>query len=63
MIQHIDYEKLGCERSKYNRIFQSLTSEFNDAAGVRSAEELVKGHIDNFALAYRGESWLRNKLS
>ena len=63
MIHHIDYEKLGCERSKYNRIFQSLTSEFNDAASVRSAEELVKRHIDNFALAYRGESWLRNKLS
>lgn len=62
MIHHIDYEKLGCEHSKYNRIFLSLTSEFNDAAGVRSAEKLVKGHIDNFALAYRDESWLRNKL-
>ena len=52
MINHIDYEKLGCERSKFDKIFLSLSSEFNHLSELRQAESLIQTTIDEFVEAY-----------
>lgn len=56
MIHFIDYEKLGCERSRYNAIFLSLASEFNDAGEIAAAERLIESHIKHFAVLYGTEN-------
>lgn len=52
MIHFIDYEKLGCERSRYNAIFLSLASEFANAAEVAGAERLIEKLIKEFTVRY-----------
>jgi len=52
MISHIDYERLGCERSKFDRIFLSLTSHFATAESLRVAEAMIRDCIENFIRAY-----------
>ncbi|MEN6464158.1 MAG: hypothetical protein ABFD62_03165 [Syntrophaceae bacterium] len=52
MIHFIDYEALGCERSRYNAIFLSLASEFANAAEVAGAEGLIEKHINDFTALY-----------
>jgi len=53
MIKHIDYETLGLERSRFDRIFLSLTSDFSSRDDVRQAEDMIQGHLDAFIRAYR----------
>ena len=52
MINHIDYEKMGCERSKFDRIFLSLSSEFGHLSQLREEESLIQRTIDEFVEAY-----------
>ena len=52
MIGHIDYEKLGCERSRFDRIFLSLSSEFGSLSELREAEALIQKAIDESVAAY-----------
>ena len=56
MIKYIDYESLGCEESRFNRIFLSLTSEFKDIGELRKAEEVIQRNIDEFILRYSESS-------
>jgi len=53
MIAHIDYEGLGCERSRFDRIFLSLTSHFDTRDDIREAEEIIEKNIDEFVGRYR----------
>jgi hypothetical protein len=53
MIKHIDYEALGSERSRFDRIFLSLTSEFHSSDDLRQGEELIACHLDGFIRAYQ----------
>lgn len=48
MINPIDYQKLGCERSRFDRIFLSLSSEFTSCRDVAAAERLIQDGIDEF---------------
>jgi len=52
MITFIDYEGLGCERSRFDKIFLSLSSTFQHKNEVLQAEELIQSHIDAFVAAY-----------
>ncbi|MFA5182862.1 MAG: hypothetical protein WC405_16205 [Syntrophales bacterium] len=53
MINHIDYGALGSERSRFDRIFLSLTSDFRSREDLRQAEDLIQGHLDDFIHAYQ----------
>ncbi|MDQ5984955.1 MAG: hypothetical protein CSYNP_00653 [Syntrophus sp. SKADARSKE-3] len=53
MIHFIDYEALGCERSPFDKIFLSLSTEFKDKREVLAAEGIIQGHIDAFVQAYQ----------
>lgn len=46
MINCIDYEKLGCKKSHFDKIFLSLSSEFSSRAEVVAAERLIQKSID-----------------
>ena len=48
----IAYEKLGCERSRFDSIFISLSSEFKNVGELREGEALVQRNIDEFVHAY-----------
>jgi hypothetical protein len=52
MIDHIDYESLGCDRSRFDRIFLSLCSEFGNKDDILRAEAIVQGCIDEFVQVY-----------
>lgn len=52
MIHHIDYESLGCGRSRFDKIFLSLSSEFESLSGIHEAEALIQRSIDESAAAY-----------
>lgn len=52
MIRHIDYDALGMPRSRFDKIFLSLTSTFRDAGEVRRAETLIQDTIDAFVRVY-----------
>ena len=54
MIKHIDYEKLGCERSRFDGIFLSLSSEFKSREDVAAAERLIQASIDEFIGQWEG---------
>jgi hypothetical protein len=54
MINHIDYEKLGCERSRFDGIFMSLSSEFKSREDVAAAERLIQASIDEFIGHWEG---------
>jgi len=52
MIDRIDYEGLGCEKSRFDSIFLSLSSRFADREELLTAERIIQGHIDAFVEAY-----------
>lgn len=52
MIHHIDYEKMGVERSRFDRIFLSLSSEFTGPDDLKQAECLIQDVIDASVWAY-----------
>lgn len=52
MIKPIDYAAFGCEPSRFDKIFQSLASEFHRGEEIRHAEALIQEYIDDFAAAY-----------
>lgn len=52
MISHIDYDALGCERSKFDKIFLSLTSRFRTLEELRRGEEIIRENIDAFVACY-----------
>lgn len=55
MIRPIDYAAFGCETSRFDKIFQSLASEFHHADEIRQAETLIQEYIDDFAAHYGKE--------
>ena len=52
MINRIDYNALGCEGSRFNTIFLSLSSEFQNMQELKKGEDLIQANIDEFARAY-----------
>jgi len=52
MISHIDYDALGCERSKFDKIFLSLTSRFETPEELRRGEAIIQENIDKFITCY-----------
>ena len=52
MIHQIDYDALGCEKSRFNKIFLSLSTEFKTAAEVRAAENIIEDHLEDFVHAF-----------
>ena len=52
MIHHIDYEKLGCDRSRFDRIFLSLSSEFGSLVRASKGKRSSSGAIDESVAAY-----------
>jgi hypothetical protein len=55
MIRYIDYESLGCEKSRFDRIFMSLSSFFRDREALRKAEEIIDENVRAFLGAYSGK--------
>ncbi|MEA2014761.1 MAG: hypothetical protein U9N38_05605 [Thermodesulfobacteriota bacterium] len=53
MISHIDYEALGCERSRFDKIFLSLASEFSTLEELRKGEEIIQEKINEFISCYK----------
>ena len=53
MINHIDYDALSCERSRFDRIFLSLTSQFNTLEELRKGEAIIQENIDDFIHKYQ----------
>lgn len=53
MISHIDYDALGCERSKFDKIFLSLTSRFRTLEELRSAEKMIEDNIEGCIDCYK----------
>jgi len=56
MIHHIDYDGMGCERSKFDKLFLSLTSQFDNVEELRIAELIIQEHIDEFTRNYKEKS-------
>lgn len=52
MVNPIDYESLGCTKSRFDTIFLCLSSEFADGGEVEWAEKKIQECVDNFILAY-----------
>lgn len=52
-IDPIDYEALGCEKSRFDRIFLSLQSVFRNREEVRKAEELIRQHLEDVIDRYK----------
>jgi hypothetical protein len=52
MINRIDYNALGCKGSRFNSIFLSLSSEFQNMRELKEGEKLIEANIDEFARAY-----------
>jgi len=52
MISHIDYDTLGCERSRFDKIFLSLTSRFDTLEELREGEAIIQDKIDAFIACY-----------
>ena len=53
MIRPIDYGALGCERSRFDGIFLSLTSEFRTPDELKDAEDRIQRNITALAGALR----------
>jgi hypothetical protein len=47
MIDRIDYGKLGCDPSRFDMIFASLSSVFSGERELRRAEEIIEAHISD----------------
>ncbi|MBN1381558.1 MAG: hypothetical protein JXA41_07775 [Deltaproteobacteria bacterium] len=56
MISHIDYEAMDCEKSRFDKIFVSLTSDFKNKNEVKNGEDLIQTHINAFMDAYHNRS-------
>jgi len=56
MIHHINYHDLGCEKSRFDRIFLSLCSEFATAEELEHGEVLIQTNINEFVHAYGSSS-------
>ncbi len=56
MIRPIDYEAIGCKRSRFDGIFLSLSSSFRNREELREAEDLIGGTIARCAASYAGVS-------
>jgi len=52
-IHVIDYGALGCARSRFDRIFLSLQSDFRNGDDLRGAEEIIRTHLDAVVGRYR----------
>jgi len=52
-VHAIDYGALGCETSRFDRIFLSLQSDFASAGDVRKAEAIVREHLEAVVRRYR----------
>jgi len=53
MIKPIDYAVFGLETSRFDKIFQSLTSEFRHKNEVLEAEARIQQYIDHFSTCYK----------
>ncbi len=51
----IPYEDIGCGKSRYDKIFLSLASEFSSAEDLRAAERLIERKIAVFVRSCGGE--------
>jgi len=56
MIRPIDYAALGCERSRFDGIFLSLSSEFRNPEELREAEGMMRENIQALAETWNGTS-------
>lgn len=56
MIRPIDYAALGCERSRYDGIFLSLSSEFRNPEQLQEAEGMIRESITAAAAAWNDRS-------
>lgn len=52
-IDSIDYGALGCEQSRFDRIFLSLQSTFKSRHDVQKAEELIRQHLEDVVGRYK----------
>jgi len=52
-VHAIDYGALGCETSRFDRIFLSLQSDFASTGDVRKAEAIVREHLEAVVRRYR----------
>jgi hypothetical protein len=59
MISHIDYDALGCDRSKFDKIFLSLTSKFRTLEELRRGEEIIRENIEEFINCYKVDAMER----
>ena len=53
MIRPIDYAALGCERSRYDGIFLSLSSLFRNRRELQRAEGMIRENVEAVAAACR----------
>ena len=49
----IDYGALGCEKSRFDRIFLSLQSAFKNRGEVQKAEEMIREHLEDVVGRYK----------
>lgn len=56
MIRPIDYTALGCERSRFDDIFLSLSNEFRTPEELREEERMIRENITALAAACQGTS-------
>jgi hypothetical protein len=54
MIRPIDYDLLGCERSRYDGIFLSLSSLFGNRRELWRAEGMIRENVEAVAAACEG---------
>ena len=54
LIRPIDYAALGCDRSRYDGIFLSLSSVFGSRRELNQAEGMIRENIDALAAACGG---------
>lgn len=52
-IHSIDYGALGCQTSRFDKIFLSLQSDFQSRDDVRRAEEIIRKHLESVGDRYR----------
>lgn len=52
----IDYQSLGCERSRFDKIFLCVESVFESSAQIERAEALVEDALARLAAALEGRS-------
>jgi hypothetical protein len=52
-IDSIDYGALGCEKSRFDRIFLSLQSDFKNRDDLRRAEDLIRELIEDVVGRYK----------